>query len=93
MAYEQTQADAGRHSLSLEGREKMRISGVEDVSGFDETVVILRTTQGDLTVRGEALHIERIDLDVGQLDLQGKVTELRYDETRPTATLWSRLFG
>ena len=44
-------------------------------------------------MRGEGLHIERIDLDSGQLEVRGKVQELSYDESAPKGTLWSRLFG
>ena len=33
---EKPQAPARWHSLSLEGREKLGITGVEDVSGFDD---------------------------------------------------------
>jgi len=81
------------HSLSLEGREKLSISGVEDVSGFDETLVVLSTAQGDLSIRGSQLHIERIDLEAGQLEVRGHVQELSYDEPNRSGSLWSRLFG
>ena len=74
-------------------REKLSISGVEDVSGFDETLIVLTTALGDLTVRGENLHIDRIDLDVGQLEVRGSIQELRYGETAKGGSLWSRLFG
>ena len=58
MPHEETQrAPARWHSLSLEGREKLSITGVDDVSGFDEELVVLRTGQGELTVRGRQLHI------------------------------------
>lgn len=81
------------HSISLSEREKMSVSGVLDVSGFDESIIILSTAQGELTVRGEGLHIDRIDLDTGRLEVQGRVQELRYDESAPKNSLWSRLFG
>ena len=81
------------HALSIEGRAKMRISGVEDVSGFDEGLVILSTSMGELTVRGSELHIEKIDLDLGQLELQGKIRELSYDDSVRSGSLWSKLFG
>lgn len=81
------------HSVSLTDREKMSISGVVDVSGFDDSIVILSTSQGELTVRGEGLHIDRIDLDAGRLDVQGRVQELHYDESAPKGSVWSRLFG
>ena len=81
------------HRLSLEGRGVLNIDGVEDVSGFDESLVVLRTSQGDLSIRGEQLHIERIDLEAGRLELKGHVQELSYDEPSEAKGLWSRLFG
>ena len=81
MSYEQSRSEVQRsHTLSMENRDKLSLTGVEDVSGFDESLVVLTTSMGELTVRGEGLHIERIDLDSGQLEVRGKVQELSYDE-------------
>ena len=80
------------HGLHLEGRERLSIIGVEDVSGFDENTVLLRTTAGELSIRGQELHVERIDLDAGQLELRGQIQELSYDEPAQGGLL-SRLFG
>ncbi len=81
------------HSLRLEGRGRLSVTGVEDVTGFDESTVVLSTAQGDLCVRGRELHIEKIDLDAGQLELQGQIQELSYDEPAASGSLWTRLFG
>ncbi len=81
------------HELSIEGRGNMRVSGVEDVTGFDENLVILRTSMGELTVRGQELHIEKIDLETGRLELHGRIAELSYEDAAPSGSLWSRLFG
>ena len=94
MAYDQLpQSAAKNHSLELERREKLSLSGVEDVMGFDESMVVLQTGLGRLSVRGLGLHIGMIDLDSGRLELSGKVQELSYDETPPHSSLWGRLFG
>lgn len=93
MSYEKGNIAAKPHSLSITDRERMSISGVVDVSGFDENIVILSTSQGELTIRGDGLHIDRIDLELGQLEVQGKVQELRYDEPVRASSIWSRLFG
>ena len=94
MAYEQIQKAAARvHSLSMENREKLSLGGVEDVSGFDENLIVLTTSQGQLSIRGEGLHIDRIDLDAGQLEVRGHVQELSYDERARSGALWGRLFG
>lgn len=94
MPYEEIRPVQTRaHSLSMENREKMSLTGVDDVSGFDENMIVLTTAQGDLTIRGEGLHIERIDLDAGQLEVKGHIQELSYDEPVHSGTLWSKLFG
>ena len=80
------------HSLTLENREKMQIRGVTDVTGFDDTLVLLRTSLGQLSIRGEGLHVERIDLESGELELHGQIRELQYDD-RPTGSLWAKLFA
>ena len=94
MPYDQIPRPPARpHSLSLEAREKLSISGVDDVSGFDENLIVLTTSQGDLTVRGANLHIDRIDLDAGQLEVRGSIQELSYGESVKNGSLWTRLFG
>lgn len=90
MAYEQTQ---NSHVLHMENRERLSLGGVEDVSGFDESLIVLSTALGALRVRGEGLHIDRIDLEAGQLEVRGRIAELSYDEQAPGGSLWSRLFG
>jgi sporulation protein YabP len=89
---EQNRAPARLHGLHLEGRERLSVVGVQDVSGFDENTVLLQTELGELCIRGEELHIERIDLDAGALELRGHVQELSYDEPAKGGFL-SRLFG
>ena len=56
-------------------------------------MVVLCSSQGDITVRGQGLHIERIDLDAGCLELHGHIQELSYDEPAPSGGFWSKLFG
>ena len=93
LANDPTAKSAARaHALHLDNREKLSLAGVEDVSGFDENLILLVTSLGALTVRGEQLHIERIDLDAGQLELRGKIRELSYEEPA-AASFWARLFG
>lgn len=81
------------HAVHMENREKLMIAGVQDVAGFDESMVVLSTVLGELTVRGEGLHIEKIDLESGRLELHGKLSELNYDDPAPGGGWWSKLFG
>ncbi len=80
-------------NLILEDRKRLTVSGVEEVDGFDETHVQMRTLQGELTVRGESLHIELLSVETGELLVSGEITELVYEEIAPRAGLFGRLFG
>ena len=61
MPYEELQR--GGHHLILEDRERLTVSGVEEVESFDENTIVMETAQGVLIVRGEGLHIEKLSLD------------------------------
>lgn len=92
MAYEEAQKERN-YGLKMDGRERLELYGVNDVAGFDESAVLLSTAGGELTVRGTGLHIERIDLDAGELELRGHIQELGYEEAAVGGSFWSRLFG
>ena len=48
MAYEENRLPVRAHALELSGRERLSISGVEDVAAFDESTIVLSTSQGEL---------------------------------------------
>lgn len=74
---------AAKHLLHLDGREKLKITGVENVDSFEETCAVLQTGEGLLTVDGENLHIERLDVDKGEVEMDGRVYGLYYTEESP----------
>ena len=53
------------HQLILEDRRALTLSGVSDVDSFDEMTVIVYTDLGELTIKGENLHINRLNLESG----------------------------
>lgn len=81
------------HSLVLDERERLSVTGVEDVASFDEASVIARTSRGLLIIRGEGLHIERLSLDAGELVVEGEVSALEYAEERQSGGFLRRMFG
>ncbi len=68
------------HLLTLSERRMLSVSGVQDVDSFDDTMVILYTEQGELTVKGTGLHINRLDIETGDLTMEGHVESLLYTE-------------
>lgn len=79
------------HALTLEGRQALRVTGVEEVESFDEAAVVLVTQQGLLVVRGEGLHIEALSLEGGELKLTGQIDSLCYEQAERPGGLLRRL--
>lgn len=84
-----------QHRLELISRERLIVSGVEEVERFDEAEIIMRTAAGTLVVGGENLHIGKLDLDGGVLHVDGSIQSLFYeDRTAPQQSgFLRRLFG
>lgn len=93
MAYEDKTAAAKPHRITLDERARLSVTGVDEVLCFDEDRIVMRTVKGELTVLGEGLHIGKLSLDTGELSVEGKVSELSYEEAAPAGGLWSRIFG
>ncbi|MBQ9392857.1 MAG: YabP/YqfC family sporulation protein [Oscillospiraceae bacterium] len=94
MPYEVTSAPALRHRLQLEGREKLTVSGVEDVARFDESCIVLTTCEGSMIVAGSDLHIGKLTLDGGELQVDGRIDSVAYEDgPQERGSLFRRLFG
>ena len=84
------------HRLILSQRREGTITGVTDVFSFDEHEILLKTSQGMLTVKGKELHVSRLELEKGEVELAGQVDALLYTGQEPKqkqGSLLSRLFG
>ena len=81
------------HSLNLEERHRLAVTGVSEVLSFDDNQVVMDTALGLLTVEGEQLHVEKLSLDVGELTLEGTVDSLQYSRSgQKKGSFWSRVF-
>ena len=76
------------HSLTLCDREKLTLTGVTDVDAFNEEEITVITDFGELTVKGELLHVDALD----SMQITGKVTALLYTQHREGGGLFGRLF-
>lgn len=83
------------HNVILEDRSRLTVSGVSDVDSFDEQTVIMFTQMGELTVKGEDLHINRLSLEMGELAVEGDIASLSYTDRaqKPQqGSFWGRVF-
>ena len=80
------------HSVILENRKLLNLSGISDVDSFDEQTIKAYT--GELTIRGTDLHINKLNLETGELIVEGEICAMIYSdhELSGKSGIFSKLF-
>ena len=83
--------------MGMNNNEEKRSVGAHnlilDVDSFDEEMVVVYTELGELTVRGSGLHINKIDVEAGELSLEGQIDSLSYaDQPAARGGFFARMF-
>lgn len=68
------------HKFMLTNRRTCLVSGVCDVLSFDLSEILLETDQGMLMIKGSDLHVNRLTLEKGEVDIEGKIDSLTYSD-------------
>lgn len=90
-AYEEKRR-AGIHKVYLNARKTAALSGVKDVLSFDAKEVYLETEQGILLIRGDELHVSRLSLEKGEVDIDGRIDSFAYSDQEAPAKKATSLF-
>lgn len=72
----------GKHSVYIEGRNRMVVTDVSDVEHFNDDTILLNLEKGGLLVKGQNLHIQRLDLEEGKVIITGFVQSAVYTEKK-----------
>ena len=68
------------HKVTMTNRRTCTVSGVNDVLSFDIHEILLETEQGMLMIKGDDLHVNRLTLDKGEVDIDGKIDSFTYSD-------------
>lgn len=68
------------HKLVINSRKTSLVTGVLDVLSFDLNEVLLETEQGMLMVKGSDMHVNRLNLEKGEVDLSGNIDTIAYSD-------------
>ncbi|MFZ2537804.1 MAG: sporulation protein YabP [Oscillospiraceae bacterium] len=82
------------HNIILEDRKVLSISGVNDIDSFDDKLVVLYTELGELTIKGNNLHISKLNVETGELTMDGEIIAIFYNDDKPKKNnkLFSKVF-
>ena len=79
------------HQLIMQDRRTVELTGVTSIGNFDDSSVVCSTTKGTLTIRGNQLHLSKLDIEGTQVSIDGEIDSLEYTDIRKGG-LFSRLF-
>lgn len=80
------------HCVTLENRENLVLSGIKEVDNYDENTIDLCTEMGRLIIKGKNLNIKKLNLEFGDLEVDGEISSLVYGSEKVAGGIFSRLF-
>lgn len=84
------------HRMTMTNRKNCTMNGVNDVLSFDIHEILLETEQGMLMIKGDDLHVSRLTLEKGEVDVDGRIDSFTYSDAagsgQKSESLLSKLF-
>ena len=82
------------HSVTINERKNIIITGVKKIESFDEEEFFMETSMGNLTLKGEGLEIIKLDTYQGNVSIKGKANSISYSEglKEKESGLFNKLF-
>ncbi len=81
------------HKLVVNNRKTSLVTGVIDVLSFDLNEILLETQQGMMMVKGTDLHVNRLSLEKGEVDLSGNIDSISYSDIHGAGKQGENLFS
>lgn len=79
------------HGLQLNERKMLTLTGVTEVTRFEDSAVVMETSLGTLVVQGQELKLKTLSLEGGKVSVEGRISAIVYEEPRLSG--WRRLLG
>lgn len=84
------------HNITFSNRKSGSITGVKDVISFDLNTIVLETEYGMISIKGHDLHVGRLSVEKGELDISGTIDGINYSDVNSYAkkgeSVFARLF-
>ena len=83
------------HNVVLYNKKQMTVSGVVRVENFNESEIVLVTEFGQMSIEGASLHISKLSLETGDMNIDGDISGLFYSGDaidKKNSKLFSKIF-
>ena len=81
------------HKIIISNRKSGVLNGVIDVLSFDVGEILLETELGMLMIKGTDLHVKRLTLEKGEIDIEGRIDSQTYSDVKTAAKQGESLLG
>lgn len=74
-------AISSTHSITINERKSIAITGVKKIDSFDDEEFLLETNMGYIIIKGEELEIMKLDTYQGNVSIKGRLNSFSYMES------------
>ena len=78
--------------LTLNNRKTLNLTGVEKVFEANQTKVQLQVAGSVLSVAGQNLNITKLDVEKGEVQIDGIVDELKFSNQQQKTNFFKKMF-
>ncbi len=76
-------------NLNLTNRKTLKLEGIIEINSSSETLLSVKLKDTTLTITGQNMHITRLDVNLGILDIEGNIECIKYGKN---ANIFKRIF-
>ena len=77
---EETRRVRHPYTVHMEDRKKVEFTGITDVISFEPVKVMLESDYGVIVIKGDALHVNKLSVEKGELDVDGRIDSIVYSQ-------------
>ena len=82
-----------QHRIILTNRGTCALNGISDILSFDVNEILLETEMGMLMIRGIDLHVNRLTLEKGEVDLSWTIDSIAYSYVQSAVSRGENIFA
>lgn len=72
-----------KHDVIIKSRQRLEMTGVSDVTSFDDGAIVVQVDDLGVSIEGENLKIEKFNAESGEFILNGMINGLFYFNHSP----------
>lgn len=78
MENKQVIVDDKKSCMKIDNRKRLSLTGIIEVISFNEEAILLNTNLGTLSIKGEGLKMNKLDVQNGEIIITGMINSCVY---------------